>query len=157
LTVGQIQRLIDQLQDAGARPNYVCHVQRVLCSALTAAERQGLVTRNVAKLVELPPKEREEVVPLTPEEAERLLQAVQDIRLGPLYTTMLTLGLRVGEATGLRWEDVDLEGREVHIRVQAQKEGAQWVLKGLKSRSGKRTIPLPARALDAIRGQRARI
>lgn len=46
---------------------------------------------------------------LSLDEAQRLLAAAHQDRLGALYATLLELGLRLGESLGLRWEDVDLE------------------------------------------------
>ena len=33
----------------------------------------------------------------------------------PIFALMLGSGLRVGEATGLRWCDVDLEAKEIDV------------------------------------------
>lgn len=45
-------------------------------------------------------------------------------RLGPLFSLALAYGLRLGEATGLRWEDVDLSTGEIRVRQQLQRETA---------------------------------
>src|SRR5260370_12756259 len=55
-----------------------------------------------------PRARRAEVRPFTPDEARAFLVAVQGDRLQALYTVALALGLRQGEALGLRWPDVDL-------------------------------------------------
>jgi integrase len=47
---------------------------------------------------------------MTPDEARTFLQAVRGDRLEALYAVALAVGLRQGEALGLRWQDVDLEG-----------------------------------------------
>jgi hypothetical protein len=38
-----------------------------------------------------------------------------------LYAVDLSLGLRLGELTGLRWSDVDLDQRSLHVRSQLQR------------------------------------
>lgn len=53
--------------------------------------------------------QRTEVKPLRPEQAWLLLEAFRGDRLEALYSVALALGLRQGEALGLRWQDVDLE------------------------------------------------
>jgi integrase len=52
----------------------------------------------------------------TPVEAARFLQAVEGVRNAALYICALSLGLRKGEASGLRPEDLDLESRVLHVR-----------------------------------------
>lgn len=53
--------------------------------------------------------ERADVQPLDPDQARTLLHTVAGHRLEALFTVALAIGLRPGEALGLRWEDVDLE------------------------------------------------
>ena len=39
----------------------------------------------------------------------QLLETIDGDRLSALYSVALALGLRQGEALGLRWEDIDLD------------------------------------------------
>ena len=52
---------------------------------------------------------------MTADEARSLLEASADHRLGTLFTLLLETGLRRGEALGLRWDDVDLDGRSLNV------------------------------------------
>ena len=87
---------------------------------------------------------------LTRGEQKRLEGALR--REGELeYLMCLYTGLRVGEVCGLRWEDIDLEGRVVHVRhavKRAKAEGGRRKttlrLEGPKTESARREIPLPA-------------
>ncbi|MBA3726604.1 MAG: site-specific integrase, partial [Armatimonadetes bacterium] len=71
--------------------------------------------------------------------------------LGPLFTFALFTGVRLGEATGLRWEDVDFENKTARIQVQLQRIDSKLVHKGLKSPTARRTCPLTEQAVDALR------
>ena len=42
-------------------------------------------------------------------------------RWRPLILTAIFTGLRASELRGLRWEDVDLKKRELHVRQRADK------------------------------------
>ena len=97
----------------GLSPKSVKYVRGVLRSALNDAVKWGLLSRNVASLVDPPRVERFEITPMTPAEARAFLASVKGDRLEALYSVALTLGLRQAEALGLRWEDVDLAGRGV--------------------------------------------
>ena len=81
----------------------------VLHNALGHAKRLKLVASNVCDDVELPQTEQYEAQPLTPEQARLLLQKMREHRLEALLTLALTTGMRKGELSGLRWQDIDLE------------------------------------------------
>ena len=54
--------------------------------------------------------------PLTLEQVRAMLRAAEDDWVRPLLLTAVLTGLRKGELLGLRWEDVDLAGRLLHVR-----------------------------------------
>ncbi len=68
----------------------------------------------------------------------------------------LALGLRRGEALGLRWQDVDPDGAVLHVRQQLQRIEGKLELREPKTRKGRRTVALPAVAVAALRAHRAR-
>ncbi|HCW74719.1 MAG TPA: site-specific integrase [Clostridiaceae bacterium] len=75
----------------------------------------------------------------------------------PVFATMLGSGLRVGEVTGLRWKDVDLEERTIsviHTLVYYSREGTgQGLYFGIntpKTRAGQRIIPMIASVKEAL-------
>jgi integrase len=70
--------------------------------ALNEACRLDLLPRNVALLVDYPKVSREEVQLFTPAEAQRFLAAAKDDPLGALFSVALAVGLRRGEALGLK-------------------------------------------------------
>ena len=69
----------------------------------------GLVVQNVAALSEPPKHRAKEIQPFTPEQARTLLAAAKGHRLGAVVSVSTALGLRLGEALGLRWQDVDFD------------------------------------------------
>jgi integrase len=121
-----------------------------LRAALTHALRQGLVARNVAKLVEGVRVERPEVEPLEPETLNNVLAAVRDDPLAAFYVLALATGLRRGELLGLQWDDVDLEHGETRVRTQAQ----HGEITSLKRVKGRRIIPLAPMAVEALQRHR---
>jgi len=66
-------------------------------------------------------------------------------------------GLRMGEALGLKWSDIDLEAGtlRVHRQVQRIREGGGLVFSEPKNAS-RRTIDLPQRAVEALKSHRKR-
>ncbi|MEU9576225.1 tyrosine-type recombinase/integrase [Streptomyces chilikensis] len=99
----------------------VLKVHWLISGALKAAHRRGMVARNVADLVEAPAPADEEIVPFTREEARQVLAAATKRRNGLRWAVSLALGLRQGEALGLRWEYVNLDKAEIKVWWQLQR------------------------------------
>jgi integrase len=127
-----------------------------LRSALSEAQRLQLVSINAATLVKVPKPKARAIRPLTVEQAMSFLKVAEKHRLGTLFSVALACGLRLGEATGLRWDDVDLTSGEVRIRQQLQRVDKRLVLQDLKTaKSHSRPAPLGGQSLDRRR-RRAR-
>lgn len=61
-------------------------------------------------------------------------------------------GMRWGEATGLRWENVDLEAQHLKVKeVLSEDDGRLFRKAAPKSLAGFRTVPLTPPAADAVR------
>jgi integrase len=86
-----------------------------------------------------------------------LLEAAKDDRFECLYGLSLMCGLRMGEALGLKWSDINLEAGtlRVHRQLQRMREGGGLVFSEPKNAS-RRTIDLPQRAVEALRSHRKR-
>ena len=72
------------------------------------------------------------------------METAREHRNAARWTVAFTLGLRQGEALGLRWADVDLDQGVLHVRQAIGRiKGRGLVLGPVKSKSGVRTITLP--------------
>jgi integrase len=152
-----VERMYAELLASGLAPASVLQAHRVLSRALTVAMQRGRIPRNVCRLVDAPRVQRSEVQPLTPEEARRVLRTAEDRRNGARWAVALALGLRQGEALGLRWDACDLETRTLRIRRALQRQpGSGLVMVDPKSAAGRRTITLPPQLADVLRQHRAR-
>ncbi|MER0429166.1 tyrosine-type recombinase/integrase [Streptomyces microflavus] len=128
---------------------------RVLRSALTAACREELISRNVVKLVPAPRVQSRELKPWDLEETATFLETA---RKDPLYTAFVlavALGLRRGEVLGLRWSDIDLERRTLTVRNQIQRVQKELYADSTKNRRT-RAIPVPLMCVAPLRWQRLR-
>lgn len=149
-----VQRwLVDHKTQHGARRR-IALAHACLRSALAEAQRLQLVTINAATLVKVPKPVARAIAPLNVEQATTFLSAAANHRLEALFSVALACGLRLGEALGLKWEDVDLETGEVRVRQQLQRDGKRLVLAELKTLKSRRTLALPKVCLEALKRHR---
>jgi integrase len=127
----------------------------VLASALDDAMAQGLVARNVARLVKRPKVTAIEMATWTPEPATRFREHVRDDRSAACL--LLTLaGLRRPEVLGLRWSDVDFDSGKITIaQGRVVVAGRGTVTGGPKSRRSGRALPMPSDVIAALRAFKA--
>ncbi|CAM5726871.1 Site-specific integrase OS=Streptomyces antimycoticus OX=68175 GN=SSPO_048200 PE=4 SV=1 [Streptomyces antimycoticus] len=88
---------------------------------MSAACREELITRNVVTLVEAPKVDPYEGKLWTLDKCSR---SSSPARRDPLYAAFMLaigLGLRRGELVGLRWQDIDFDGRTLQVRKQRQR------------------------------------
>ena len=145
-----IQRYLNAVGDDGLNPHTVRNIRAVLRTALALAQRWGLISQNPASLVELPRMPSTEIAPLTRTEARQMVSALKGDRLEALYTLTLTLGLRQGEALGLRWSDVDFEASTINVEATLQRYGRSYHLNEPKSRRSRRRLPLPPSLVNRL-------
>jgi integrase len=156
LTPQDVQMMMSHKQAAGLSSRRVQMIQAVLRTALSQAVKWDLVGRNVATLVDSPRVTYPEIRPLTTEQAKALIDAAKGDRLEALYTLAMAIGLRQGEALGLKWEAVDLDAGTLQIRAGLQFiEGAFHFVEPKTARS-RRTIRLPRFAVEALRSHKLR-
>ena len=156
LSAPDVRRQVNVKADEGLSPHSVRHMHAVLRSALEQAVRDDLLPRNVARLVQLPSSRSAPVQPYDADEARRLLAAAQDDRLYALWAVALGVGLRKGEALGLRWSDVDMKAGRLHVRQSVQRQAGGLVFVEPKTHRSRRTAPLPLVCLSALRAHKLR-
>lgn len=166
LTKAHIDNLVADLVEGGSitakgrkrRPWSADSVNKMLANieqVLGDAKDQGLVSRNVAALVNRVATQHKQVDTYTEAEVLVLLTALADDRLGHAWELALS-GLRRGEVAGLRWSDVDLEAATLTIVNNRVSAGGKTVENDPKSAASRRTLPLPDRLLIVLRSAKAR-
>ena len=132
----------------------VGHAHRVLHRALARALRLEIVTRNVAAAVRPPRVTAAEIEILTSEQKATTLAKLEGHDLLPIAALALASGMRRGEPLALRWGDIDLAGAALRIERSLEQTKAGLRFKSPKTRNGRRSISLPASAVDALREHR---
>jgi integrase len=146
LDVDDVNRHLDWKEQTLA-PSTVRLIRVILHGAIKAAQVRGEVPRNVVEETEPPNLGDPKHHAFTVEERDAILKASAETRYSALFRIMLLLGLRPGEALGLQWRDVDLEGRTLTVRHALKRDGT---LGDTKNKSSRRTLRLPASVIPVL-------
>ena len=132
------------------------YLHGILRAALQHAVREDLLPRNVARQVQVSAGDRPEIEPLDVDDAKKLLTAAHDDRLFALYAVALGIGLRRGEALGVRWEDIDLDVGLLRVRQTVQRVAGGLAFVPPKTQRSRRTVPLAGPLVTALREHKVR-
>ena len=182
LTAGQVQAMFTAIirqHHALGSPVSAATLTRIratLRAALNAAIRRGLIAENPAAKAELPqgrrPRavvwtryrveqwrrtgERPPVAVWTARQTAEFLASIDGHRLYAAYHLIALRGLRRGEASGLRWCDVDLDGRAAVISQQLQQYDGRLAVCPPKTAHSTRVIALDHTTVAALAAHRDR-
>jgi site-specific recombinase XerD len=133
-----LEAFIEHVQDRGLRISTVRTRLACIIAFLHFLMEQDLIPLSLLKRrikLKLP-----EVLPraMHPADVKKLLSAIDDIRDRALILLLLRTGMRIGEALGLRLNDLDMQDRKVHLfqgeknsmgRVVYLSDDVLWALK----------------------------
>jgi integrase len=148
-----LQAFADQLLGDGLSPSYIQTTLLPLRAIYKRAIGRDELAVNPCVGLELPAIRGHRERYATPEEAEALIAAApkQD---RAIWATAFYAGLRLGELRALRAQDVDLAAGVIH--VEAGWDPAEGRI-ALKSRAGRRRVPIPAVLRDYLLDHRATV
>jgi integrase len=149
-----VRKFEDRLREEHRSPAMVRKILSSLGSLLADAQEQGLAPRNAVRDLRRNRRRSKERnaerrqkgklkvgvdIPTT-DEIKAIIAHARG-RWRPLLITAIITGLRASELRGLRWQDVDLKSRELHVRQRADRFNE---IGKPKSASGARIVPFGA-------------
>jgi integrase len=151
-----IQRFIAARLAAGLSARTVRISLFVLSRVCGQAVKWNLITRNPVDAVDLPKVERQPVKTFSDTQARALLVVVRGSHFESAYLLALLCGLRRGELLALAWEHLDLQTGTLSIQRSLERVGGRLEFVEPKSRSGRRTLPLPQPLLKKLKAHHVR-
>lgn len=150
-----MQDAINELRTDNERKNS----KKILVDMLEKALASDLITKNVAKQIttEITKEDKKPRRVLTVEETKLFLEYAEDTFYYSLFIVALETGMRIGELSGLQWDDVDYKNKIIHVRhsmTYFSKDGKYtFELHPTKTNKGMRDIPLTEKAIKALKRQ----
>ena len=163
LTAPQVRALLNGLAwEVGGKtrpmgPSSKRNTRSVISGACSQAVEDGLLAYNPAASVKVGGVPSRAVVHIGLADARRLVTAVEGHKLSDLWLLLLFEGLRLGEALGLDWADVNLQALTMHIHrtdTRVAATGRAGLTRGYgtpKSWRGTRVIPILDEAKHLLR------
>ncbi len=138
LAPSHIDTLLVGMRKRGLSDSTVRLTYTVARRALDYAMRDGLVRTAAAAAVARPTVDHREAAVLSPEEAQKLLEASRGHRLYALYAVAMAVGIRRGEALALHWSDVDPDAGTVRVYLTLLRSGGSLHFTDIKTPRSRR-------------------
>jgi integrase len=140
-------------------PATVVNAAQIMNKVLSTAVRAQAIAVNPMIEVRCPTIEESEDVYLTPAQVRDLADAME--RVAPRYRALVFVGCyagpRIGEMAALRWDDVDVLHRTIHIAKKVVEVTGHGLVQGsTKTKAGRRTVTVPRLVLEEIERHRER-
>ncbi|MEL7632763.1 site-specific integrase [Sporomusa sphaeroides] len=174
-----IQRVLNDMSATGGRneeglsSSTVRATRRYLSMAFNKAMQVGILLRNVVKATDPPRLVKEEIRPLTEEQASELLQTAKEgeyfyqgvkqrrkpcpsseYHKAMAYAAVflaLNTGMRLGEVFGLKWSDIEFEKNSIYVQralVSSRTKGMMF--EAPKTKGSKRRIPVTKKVIQVL-------
>jgi integrase len=156
--VSDVRRLVDRLGAAGLAPSTVTGTLGILSGLFRYAVKGGIVERNPVR--DLDRDDRPGVARLSEprylsmDEIADVLKNLSDT-FRPVVAACTFAGLRISEALGLRWRDIDFNAETIDVSGQLDTNGERVPVKSPASAAPVRMLPALARELREHRSRQA--
>lgn len=125
-----------------------------LNSAMNKAVELKMISSNPCTYVQLPKDKKKDFEVYTADEIKKALNAANGTDFYLPLLLLVSLGLRRGELTGLRWNDIDLNNATVTIRNTIVNVNGKPTEKSPKSQAGNRTLTIGDDLLNVLKRER---
>ena len=145
-----VTKFYKELSESGLANGTIKCVHKYISGALNMAYEDDLIRRNYAYNCIEPYMETQKREGLTKKQTDDFLSTAEAMYGGKNYLLafklMFLTGMRVGEVTGLTWDDVNLKERYIDVNHQFilgdEKSRCAYHIGETKTEAGKRKVPI---------------
>ena len=128
-------------------PKSVLSTRSILSIILNYAKDMEYVSNNVVSKVEPPKLEKARFEYWTLNDFKRFISVVDNDRYKALFMTLFYSGMRIGEVSALKWDDIDFKNNTIDVN----KGYYQGTISKPKTESSIRTIKMPDHTMLLIK------
>lgn len=157
-----IDNLVKNVRPKRKKPlsaSYIHNIAGALSAAMTDAFRDELTPKNFTEKLRLPKIEPEKPVAMKDEARKAFENAIVDSPYQNIFTIMLEAGLRVSEALGLKWDNINFENGQMTIDGQLERQRGKMSTRQRKDQTKShrtRTTFVPLYVLAMLRQEKSR-
>lgn len=159
----QIQRYYNKLYKSSKSSSIIKNLNKLLREFFNYAISEGYLNRNPCTGLSIPglkDVKKEEIQVFTDDEIHKFENALNEHRLKALFLLVLGTGLRQGELLGLKWSDINLDKKELHVERSIKQvsliddDGTRKfkiIEQTPKSKNSIRTVPIPSKIIPVFK------
>lgn len=147
ITANDLQALMNERQGFGL--STLNSIKTIIVNVFAKAYAQGIIDRDPSAGITRPTsKEKESRRALTDAEADAVLKVADEHPNGLILKVLYYTGMRLGEACGLQWHDIDFKTRTISVRRDVDfKAGC---IGEVKTKYSLRDIPMPDKLFETL-------
>jgi integrase len=149
-----VKRAYAALLESGLAPRSLHAAHAVLKQAIADGYRSRMIEWNIMEAISAPTFEPREMRTFTADQGAAFLEHTTVSSQAVLLQLLLMTGLRVGEATALRWQDIDHTHRQLHVHNTLRRLNKTWSLGPPKTKASRRTIELSSYIVATLQQHR---
>lgn len=159
ITQLNIRELIKRLDKEGYGYQVKNKAKVLLVDIFNKAMIDEFVRKNPAKGIQVKHDDSKEIRVLSEEEQILFFDCCKGTFYDNFFVTAVTTGMRIGELAALRWEDIDLDNKIIHVRrtlvyqKYEEDECKTFHFELPKTRTGIRDIPINRQCETALKKQ----
>lgn len=158
----QLQRYYNLLYKSGKSSNVIKNLNKLLKEFFNYAVDEGYISRNPCSRLTIPglkDVKKEEIHVFSDEDIRKFEDVLINHRLRALFLLALGTGLRQGELLGLKWDDIDFNKSELHVKraikqVSLINEDGSREFKAIeqipKSKNSVRVVAIPSKLIPIL-------
>lgn len=116
ITQINIRELIKKLEKQGYKYETKNKVKILLVDIFNKAMIDDFVRKNPAKGISIKRDEEKEIAVLSEENQASFFDCCKGTFYDNFFIVAITTGMRIGEIAALRWEDIDLDAKLIHVK-----------------------------------------
>lgn len=153
LTTEIVQSFIQKLIAHSLKAQTIHVVYQIMKKSLNDAYREGLIKKSLFLNILLPSKEKSKVRSISRVQEQTIESQTKKMSAVKALPVLLALrsGLRIGEISALKWEDIDFKKKTIQISNTCQrillhgnKKKSEVIIASAKTTNSNRIIPIGA-------------